>query len=136
MARVAAAIYQLPELHTLALSDVQLAHAAVGESGGRTADLSGAIALGESLQHRFSSPTPVAAIETLDLSRNALNSVALRATLACVRGLTSLDIRQNKLKGRAAAAEVRAVVRKNELRRLYTAANGADVVRLAYDRLR
>jgi hypothetical protein len=135
VARVAAAIHRLPELHTLALSGVHLAHVAVGVAGGRTTDLRGAMALGDSLQHRFTSRAPVAAIETLDLSHNALDSAALHATLAGVRGLTALDIRQNKLKGRAAAAEVRAVARKNELRRLHTAANGTDVVRSAFVRL-
>ena len=136
VARVVVALHRLPELHTLALSGVHLAHVAVGESGGRATDLTGAMALGESLRHRFSCGTAVAAVETLDLSQNALDIPALHATLARVRGLTALDICQNKLKGRAAAAEVRAVARRNDLCHLRTARNGADVVRSARNRLR
>ena len=133
--RVAVALHWLPEMHTLALSDVHLAHVAVGKSGGRATDLAGAAALGESLRRRFSCDSAVAAVETLDLSRNALDIPALHATLARVRGLTALDICQNKLKGRAAAAEVRAVARRNDLCHLRSAGNGADVVGSARTRL-
>ena len=129
VARVADAVQRMPQLRALALSDVHLAHMPVGESGGRTTDLSGAAALSKSLQDRFSSGAAVAALETLDLSCNSLDTAALRAALGCVRGLTALDVRQNRLKGRAAAAELRAVARRNELQQLRTAANGVDVVR-------
>ena len=127
--RLAAALKQLPQLHTLVLSNVHLAHAPVGESGDRIADLTGAAALGQSMKNRFTCDAAVVPVETLDLSRNELDSAALHTVLACVRGLTALDVRQNKLKGRAAATQLRAVTQRNELRQLRTAANGVDVVR-------
>lgn len=130
--RLAGALQQLPKLHTLLLSDVHLAHTAVGESGGRTKDLAGATALGKSLENRFAWSTGVVAVETLDLSRNELDSSALHAALAYVRGLTALDVRKNKLKGRAGAAQLRAIAQRNELQHLHTAANGVDVVRRAH----
>jgi hypothetical protein len=130
--RVAAALPRLPQLHTVVLSDVRLAHAPAGGSGGRGSDLSGAAALGAALRHRFACGAVVAAVESLTLSKNSLDAAALHATLGSVRGLTALDVRQNRLKGRGAAAELRALAGRNELQHLHTAANGADVVRLPH----
>lgn len=136
VASVAAALPRLPLLSSLALSNVRLAHApapgsdASAHRSARTPDLTGAAALRVALCHRFGSSAGVAALESLDLSRNALDAVALRAALASVRGLTSLDVRQNNLKGKAAVQELRALTGRNELQRLCTERNAGNVAQL------